>query len=396
MIGIKKTNLLNLNLSPIQQFLCAGIVHRDYLNISRIIKLYNYIGDDTIYSQCKINNITPIVADSLNRAIGFDNIPVHWKQSYDTINKKIFAYMDELDTITYVLGKKNIPVVALKNSGITRALYPNYGACPMGDIDVLVKKSDFEMAHKILLQNGYTLKFRSPLESDNFDQALKSGGAEYFIQLNNGDKLWFELQWRPIAGRWISPKREPNSNDLLTRSLEIPNSYARILSPEDNLLQVCIHTAKHSYVRAPGFRLHTDVDRIVRYYNIDWRRFVDLVQIHFVKTAVFFSLALAKDFLNTPIPMFVLDKFRPSVWKLKLIRNSLLNVGLFNPDEKKWNKFTYIFFVAMLYDNTRELLHNIFPTKNSISEELDRRSLVSLPMYYIKRALTLIVKRNLN
>ena len=47
----------------------------------------------------------------------------------------------------------------------------------------------------------------------------------------------------------------------------------QILSPEDNLLQVALHTAKHSYVRAPGFRLHSDVDRIVCFQEINWNIF---------------------------------------------------------------------------------------------------------------------------
>ena len=28
------------------------------------------------------------------------------------------------------------------------------------------------------------------------------------------------------------------------------------LNPEWNSVQVCLHTAKHSYTQAPGFRLH--------------------------------------------------------------------------------------------------------------------------------------------
>ena len=58
----------------------------------------------------------------------------------------------------------------------------------------------------------------------------------------------------------------------MTDSLEVNGSNVRILAPEDNLLQVALHTAKHSYVRAPGFRLHSDVDRVVRFQSIDWNQ----------------------------------------------------------------------------------------------------------------------------
>jgi len=56
-----------------------------------------------------------------------------------------------------------------------------------------------------------------------------------------------------VAGRWIRPDQEPGAEELLARSISIPGSAARLLAPEDNLLQIALHTAKHSYVRAPGF-----------------------------------------------------------------------------------------------------------------------------------------------
>ena len=57
-----------------------------------------------------------------------------------------------------------------------------------------------------------------------------------------------------------------DGDDLIDRSQQIEGTSLRILSPEDNLLQVCLHTAKHSYVRSPGFRLHLDVDQLFRVF----------------------------------------------------------------------------------------------------------------------------------
>ena len=78
----------------------------------------------------------------------------------------------------------------------------------MGDIDVLVRKQDFREAHKVLTDHGYEMKFRSPLEEENIEKAERNGGAEYAVKLANGNNLWFELQWRPVAGRWIRPDQE--------------------------------------------------------------------------------------------------------------------------------------------------------------------------------------------
>ena len=174
----------------------------------------------------------------------------------------------------------------MKNAGIATGIYKVPVCSPMGDLDLLVSTDDFHQAHEILMNDlGYTFEFRSELEDEDLEEAFKGGGTEYYKDVN-GYKVWLELQWRPVAGRWIQPHNEPNGNELMKRSIPIKNSFVHLLSPEDNLLQVCLHTAKHSFCRAPGFRLHSDVDRVVRFSNIDWDVFFNIVNKMKLKTAV--------------------------------------------------------------------------------------------------------------
>ena len=55
-------------------------------------------------------------------------------------------------------------MVALKNGGIARGIYPCIGCCPMGDLDVLIDKRNFKKAHEILINERYIFKFRNPPE----------------------------------------------------------------------------------------------------------------------------------------------------------------------------------------------------------------------------------------
>ena len=87
--------------------------------------------------------------------------------------------MSELNKVADILATQDIPLLALKNSGITMGMYPYFGSCPMGDVDVLVRKSQFREAHHLLVKNGYKLKFRYEFEDDNIEAAERSGGAEY-------------------------------------------------------------------------------------------------------------------------------------------------------------------------------------------------------------------------
>jgi len=188
-----------------EKFLCGVLTHIDHLDCDQIKTLFETVGSDLLFQVCQHNKIESIAADALKKCVGVDNIPTYWLDAYQQVNERIDSYMQELDGAAKLLSDHGIEMVALNNSGITRGLYARYGACPMGDIDVLVRKQDFREAHKVLTDHGYEMKFRSPLEEENIEKAERNGGAEYAVKLANGNNLWFELQWRPVAGRWIRP-----------------------------------------------------------------------------------------------------------------------------------------------------------------------------------------------
>ncbi|HRW97890.1 MAG TPA: nucleotidyltransferase family protein [Cyclobacteriaceae bacterium] len=325
---------------------------------------------------------------------GWENISVPWQKAFDETDKRISAYLVELDRVGACFASTGIPLVALKNSGIVRGIYPFPGAVPMGDVDVLVRKQDFRRAHAILLENGYQFEFRSALEEEDIEEAEQGGGAEYWKVLPNGEKLWFELQWRPIAGRWIRPDQEPSADELMARSIPIEGTDVRLLAPEDNLLQVCLHTAKHSYVRAPGLRLHLDVERIVRAYpGLDWSLFMQRVEKLQVKTATYFSLVIPKELFGTPIPDDVLNRLRPAVRKEKTITRLINKAGLFNPHEKKFTRFEYILFNVLLYDDARGLWRGVFPEKAWMKERYAIQHGWQLPYFHLKRLGGLLFRR---
>ena len=228
----------------------------------------------------------------------------------DATYNRISQYLSELDTLGTLFLGSGIQLVVLKNGGIARGIFDCVGCCPMGDLDVLVEKINFSCAHKLLSDYGYILSNKNMLDDASFDLATKNGVAEYSKILSDKSSLWFELHWRSVTGRWIRPDQEPIAEILLARSIPIPGTAVRLLSPEDNLIQVALHTARHSYVRPPGFRLHTDVDRIVNYQKIDWDIFLQRVFSLQVKTPVYFSLLIPKELFGTPIPEFVLTRLQ--------------------------------------------------------------------------------------
>lgn len=347
-----------------------------------------------VFEKALENEVASLLAHRLADVVGWEALPDDWRRIHEETFQRISAYLVELDRVAARLAEEDIPLVALKNGGIARGIYPCPGCVPMGDLDVLIEKSHFRKAHEILIEEGYHFEFRSPLEKADLNGAEASGGAEYWKILPDGRKLWFELQWRPVAGRWIQPNQEPPADELIVRSISIPDSAVRLLAPEDNLLQVALHTAKHTYVRAPGFRFHLDVERIVcAYPNLDWKYFVEQVQKLRVKTAVYFSLMIPHELFETPIPDTVLATLRPPAWKEGLMVRWLGRVGLFNPKEKKFSKPGYILFNMLLYDDFRGLLWGIFPSREWMKQRYGFHNKWLLPWYHLKRLFNLTLKR---
>ena len=344
-----------------------------------------------LYREAKVDEVDSHVAEMMmNSGIELERM---WQKSYNSVDIKITNLMNELDRIALELLKNKIKIVALKNAGIARGIYSNYASSPMGDIDLLISTKDFHSAHKLILEKlGYTFKFRSEFEFEDLDYAFRAGGTEYY-KIINGHKVWLELQWRPIAGRWIQAHNEPNGNELMRNSISIKNSSVKILAPEDNLLQVALHTAKHSYVRAPGFRLHSDVDRIIRFQQIDWLHFENIVLKLKLKTAVYFSLFFAKSLLGTPIPEEVLKKLSPIWYREIIIRYYVKKAGVYNQENKKFTKFGYIIFNLALYDTFSENLKAIFPPFDSLKIKYPITKKSQLPYFYILRLKDLLLKR---
>ena len=322
-----------------------------------------------------------------------DDCPNEWNQAHANVQKRMTLLMEELDTVADLLDAIDVPVVALKNAGIARGLYACPGCNPMGDLDVMVRRSDFRKAHEALVDHGYEFEFRSELEENDLDEAELGGGTEYWKDLGDGQKLWLELQWRPVAGRWIRPDQEPNSDELMDRSVPIPGSKVRLLAPNDNLLQVALHTAKHTYVRAPGVRLHTDVDRIVNRQSIDWDAFVAEVSRAQLRTAVYFSLAIAHDILSTPIPSETLAKLKPAGWKRWILAKWIGKAGLFGPNRRKFGRIQYIFFTVLLFDDLRGVLKGIFPNRAWMKQRYGNDSRFSIVRAYLHRIYDLVFRR---
>lgn len=358
-------------------------------NREELLSELNTIDVLELFELCAEHELDGIVASHIIED-DLIELPGVWLEAYNKQKERQTFLKQKAIEICGKMQDKGIKMVILKNGGIMLDLIEDSAACPMEDIDSLVRKEDFYQAHEILLEHGFNFKFRSEFEFEHLEEAFKDGSTEYYLTMPDGEKIWFELAWRAVAGRWIRPDLEPDTDLFIENSHIAKETFAHILSPEDNLLQVCIHTAKHSYVRAPGLRLHLDVDRIVSHCEIDWDLFLEKVKQSHTKSAVYLSLWIPTSLFNTQVPEYVLEDLKPKKRKLEVLCKGLANAGLLHPKQKKFSKLGFLRFQTAIYDSYKDMLKVIYPSSKWMKERYSYKSSILTFKYVVIRGLDLV------
>lgn len=351
-----------------------------------IRRRYSELNLETFFSVCHEHELDGVVG-ACALSLGL-NLTEAWQTEYQRQKCRQEFLMNKAIEVCKIMDDNGISMAVLKNGGIMVGMVHDAVKCPMEDIDSLVRKSDFFKAHEILIANGFQFKFRSEFEFEKLDEAYRDGSTEYFIEMPDGEKIWFELAWRAVAGRWIRPDLEPDTDGFLACSFTPEGTKVHVLSPEDNLLQVCIHTAKHSYVRAPGLRLHMDVDRIVAHNTIDWKLFLEKVKATHVCTSTYLSLYIPSVIFQAEIPQWVLDELKTS--KAKKLLDMLGEAGLPHPMERKFSKFQFLRFQTALYDHSSDMWHTLYPGKAWMNERYNCQTGVQVAAATVARGLDLV------
>ena len=343
--------------TPARSFLCLAMkASRTEVECSTLRRLHDELGGDAAARLAAEHRAEPIVAHGLAEA-GIGGAP--WDGWHEASQTRIGRMMSLLDDIAARAGEVGIPVVALKNGAIARALHPCPACVPMGDLDLLVPRGDFVRMHEVLTALGFAVVTGGARARD-VEAGLAEGGTDYGLSAD-GETYAIDLQWRAVSGRWLRADQEPSADELIARSMVMPGTTARMLAPVDNLLQVALHTAKHSYCRAPGFRLHLDADRVVRGSEIDWRAFVEAVRRLGVGTAVFLSLSVPRGLFGTPVPDWVLHELAPRRARQAVLYRWLRWVSVFEPERPKFNRATQLAFHLALADGRGSVWRTFFP-----------------------------------
>ncbi len=190
------------------------------------------------------------------------------ESAYSTSFRRGLWFASELMRITHHLTQNNVRAIPYKGPVLAQSAYDDLALRNFSDLDLLISRADFEQAKNALSQIGYQ---PSKLHTPAVERLWLKTGYERSFDGPAGKNL-VELQWAFLPHFYAVDPKHFQFDDLWSRAGRIMlgannNSSVPCLSPEDSLLALCLHAAKHLWsrliwiadiagtLRAPGLNL---------------------------------------------------------------------------------------------------------------------------------------------
>ena len=202
------------------------------------------------------------------------------------------SYFGELKHIATACKEKNIALIALKGIYLADTIYENSSLREMSDMDLLIPKEDLREATSIMLNMGYQPKVPFSLDWEPLNNHLPA-----FFK----SKVQVEIHWTIIE-----PEESPKFDILDFWNQAVPVKIAHTdmlcLSPEDVVLYVCFHNAKHHF--AFSLRPYCDIQAAILHFSpeLDWDKILKRAKKWGWERGIYLSLRLAREFLGAEIP----------------------------------------------------------------------------------------------
>ena len=233
-----------------------------------------------------------------------------------------------------VLARLPSPPIVLKGAYLAEKVYPAPGLRPMNDIDLLFRPADLPAAAEALRALGYESKeksadlgpgitkhlstFKRPVETPHPAKTTHwaemthraetthrvvstpnpyvSGVGERMIEPHGSlEESWFGLKCDLTPGMWER-----------SVEIEIAGQRARALSPEDNLLHLCVHLTFHLIMGSPSFVQLADLSVFLSRVEVHWPDFLSRAESLRAAGYCYAALRLAQRTLAVSLPPDIL------------------------------------------------------------------------------------------
>jgi hypothetical protein len=210
----------------------------------------------------------------------------------------------ELLNVLSLFGAHGIPAVTFKGPALAASVYGHIGLREFSDIDLLVHKQDARKAQELLVTHGYK---RQP--------ALTAAQQAFFLRFSCecvfsgcSGRSFIDLHWGISSEYFPVPF---DAEPLWTRLKPVTLASSRVwtFSPEDLLLFLCVHGAKHLWEQLEWI---CGVAELINTSGgeLDWGQVNTRAKELRCERILLLGLALASDILGAGLPGHVSNRIR--------------------------------------------------------------------------------------
>ncbi len=234
------------------------------------------------------------------------------RSAHDACLRRNLWFAAELVRIMRHFAARQVTVCPFKGPVLTQSLYRDLGSRSFSDLDFLISPVDFDRAKQALaeigylpsaeiapaverlwLQNGYERSFDSVTDDSVTENAEDGSGQKKILW-----KHLVELQWAMLPRFYAVDLRiadlQARASRIVVGEYEMP-----CLSPEDSLLVLCLHAAKHLWTRLVWL---ADVAETLRTQTVDYELAFSRARRHGIARILGVSFWLVKKVLGADLP----------------------------------------------------------------------------------------------
>ena len=202
------------------------------------------------------------------------------------------------------LEKIGISAIPWKGPVLAAAAYGDLALRQFGDLDILVREQDAMRAKNLLLSTGYRLLYGGSAE----DEAAFHNLRKVCELVREDDRVIVELHWAITSQTFYFPL-DPASLWEQVETVPLEGAPVLNLGPEDLLLVLCVHGAKHHWGRLMWI---CDIAELLRTYykEIDWIRLTQRASSLGSARMLSLGVLLAHDLLGAKVPEDVLQRMQ--------------------------------------------------------------------------------------
>ena len=203
----------------------------------------------------------------------------------------------ELLRILKHLESLSIPALPHKGPVLAEMLYGNVALRQFSDLDVFIHEADLVRVKAALRELGFEPGLRL---TERQERAYLASGYECTFDGPNGRNL-VEMQWQ-VLPRFYSVDFQMDRFFERAVSVNVGGRAVQTLCPQDMLLSLCAHAAKHAWIQLSWL---CDIAELARSQQIDWDSLQQEAERLGIARIVAVSFLLAQKLLSAQLPSSV-------------------------------------------------------------------------------------------